>query len=130
MTGTTTPQTGIPLPRPPADAGGTRVIRVGIVDDHRLMLDALTSWLGAEAADISVEIAASAWPDLLADARFPVDVVLLDLDLGDGIPVGSKIVRLGTAGVAAVVVSTFADPRRVRECLAAGALGFVPKSED
>jgi DNA-binding NarL/FixJ family response regulator len=39
-------------------------------------------------------------------------------------------VRLGTAGVAVVVVSTFADPRRVRECLAAGALGFVPKAED
>jgi two-component system, NarL family, uhpT operon response regulator UhpA len=131
MTGTTTPQTGVPVPRvPPDDVPTERVIRVGIVDDHRLMLDALSSWLGSEAADISVEIAASTWPALVGDPRFPVDVVLLDLDLGDGVPVGSKIVRLGTVGVAAVVVSTFADPRRVRECLAAGALGFVPKSED
>jgi two-component system uhpT operon response regulator UhpA len=130
MTGTTTPQTGVPLPRVPADTSDSLLVRVGIVDDHRLMLDALSAWLESEAADISVEIAASTWPDLLSDPRFPVDVVLLDLDLGDGVPVGSKIVRLGTAGVATVVVSTFADPRRVRECLAAGALGFVPKSED
>ena len=121
--------TGVPRQRSSEEAPDG-VVRVGIVDDHRLVLDALGSWLTAEAADVAVEIAVTSWPELLAHPRFPVDVVLLDLELGDDVPVGSKIVRLGTAGVAVVVVGSFADPRRVRECLAAGALGYVPKAED
>jgi DNA-binding NarL/FixJ family response regulator len=135
MIGTTTgevstPHAGLPRQRVAGPGEAARVVRLGIVDDHRLMLDALSSWLGAEAGDIAVEIAVASWDELLADPRFPVDVVLLDLELGDGVPTPSKIVRLTTVGVAVVVVSTFADPRRVRECLAAGALGFVPKAED
>jgi two-component system, NarL family, uhpT operon response regulator UhpA len=121
--------TGVPRQRASEDAP-ERVVRVGIVDDHRLVLDALSSWLTAEADDVAVEIAVTSWEALLADPRFPVDVVLLDLELGDGVPVGSKIVRLGTAGVPVVVIGSFADPRRVRECLAAGASGYVPKAED
>jgi two-component system uhpT operon response regulator UhpA len=121
--------TGVPRQRASQDAPDS-VVRVGVVDDHRLVLDALSSWLTAEAADIAVEIAVTSWEALLEHPRFPVDVVLLDLELGDGVPVGSKIVRLGTAGVAVVVIGSFADPRRVRECLAAGASGYVPKVED
>ena len=127
--GVSTPHAGLPRQRVPAGTP-TPVIRLGIVDDHRLMLDALSSWHGVEAGDIAVEIAVASWDELLAHPRFPPAVVLLDLELGDGVPTPSKIVRLTTVGVAVVVVSTFADPRRVRECLAAGALGFVPKAED
>jgi DNA-binding NarL/FixJ family response regulator len=36
---------------------------------------------------------------------------------------------LRSSGVAVVIVSTLADPPHVRECIAAGALGYVPKSE-
>jgi two-component system uhpT operon response regulator UhpA len=121
--------TGVPRQRASEDAPDGAV-RVGIVDDHRLVLDALRSWLAAEAEDVAVEIAVTSWEALLEHPLFPVDVVLLDLELGDGVPVGSKIVRLGTAGVAVVVIGSFADPRRVRECLAAGASGYVPKVED
>lgn len=105
------------------------VVRVGIVDDHRLMLDGLTTWLRSEAEDLDVVIAVTRFADLVAHPAFPVQVVLLDLDLGDGVPSEVKIVELTAAGIAVVVVSTFADPRRVRDCLAAGALGYVPKSE-
>ena len=105
-------------------------IRLGIVDDHRVMLDALRSWLETRAEDVEVVLAVARWEELRAHPAFPVDVVLLDLELGDDIPAGAKIVELAAAGVAVVVVSTFADPRRVRECISAGALGYVPKSED
>ena len=107
-----------------------RRIQVGIVDDHRLMLDGLTTWLGAEADDLDVTIAVTEFRDLMRHPLFPVHVVLLDLDLGDDIPPSAKIVELAAAGVAVVVVSAFADPRRVRESIAAGALGYVPKSEN
>lgn len=107
-----------------------RRVRVGIVDDHRLMLDGLTTWLGAEADDLDVTIAVTGFRELMRHPNFPVQVVLLDLDLGDDLPTSAKIVELAAAGVAVVVVSAFADPRRVRESIAAGALGYVPKSEN
>jgi two-component system uhpT operon response regulator UhpA len=113
----------------PRQATGQRT-RMGIVDDHQLMLDGLTTWLGAETDDLDVVIAVTRFKDLIRHPEFPVKVVLLDLDLGDDVPASAKIVELAAAGVAVVVVSMFADPRRVRECIAAGALGYVPKSEN
>ena len=119
--------------RPGGDGGTGRGaghgVRIGIVDDHRMMLDALSGWLRSAADDIEVAIAVTRWPQLLVHPAFPVDVVLLDLDLGDEIPAAEKISTLVSAGVAVVVVSTFADPRRVRQSMAAGALGYVPKTE-
>jgi two-component system, NarL family, uhpT operon response regulator UhpA len=105
------------------------MIRLGIVDDHRVMLDALSTWLRAEADDLVVVVAVTSFRALVTDESFPVDVVLLDVDLGDDVPTSAKIVELAVAGVGVVVVSGFADPRRVRECIGAGALGYVPKSE-
>jgi DNA-binding NarL/FixJ family response regulator len=107
-----------------------RQITLGIVDDHQVLLDGLTEWLRARAADVEVVIACTSWPKLLSHERFPVDVVLMDLELGDGVPAAVKIATLRMTGVATVVVSTYAEPSLVRECISAGALGFVPKSDD
>jgi DNA-binding NarL/FixJ family response regulator len=62
--------------------------------------------------------------------EFPVDVVLLDLDLKDNIPVSLKISTLKTTGVKTVLMSTYSEPALVREALAAGALGYLVKSEE
>jgi DNA-binding NarL/FixJ family response regulator len=105
-------------------------LTIAIVDDHRVLLDGLTSWIRRAASDVEVAIATSSWADLMAHPAFPVDVVLLDLQLGDGVPAATKIAALRAAGVATVVVSSFADPAWVRECVVAGALGYVSKSED
>jgi DNA-binding NarL/FixJ family response regulator len=56
-------------------------------------------------------------------------VVLLDLDLGDGIRAPLKISTLRRAGVATVIISTLADLAHIRICLAAGAAGYLPKTE-
>jgi DNA-binding NarL/FixJ family response regulator len=56
--------------------------------------------------------------------------VLLDLDLKDNIPVSLKISTLNTAGVTTVLMSTYSEANVVREALAAGALGYIVKSED
>jgi DNA-binding NarL/FixJ family response regulator len=103
---------------------------LGIVDDHQVLLDGLTAWLRERATDVEVAIAVTAWTPLLGHDRFPVDVVLMDLELGDGLPPAVKIATLRMTGVATVVVSTYAEPAMVRECISAGALGFVPKSDD
>ncbi|GAA3892815.1 response regulator transcription factor [Leifsonia kafniensis] len=105
-------------------------IRLAIVDDHRMLLGALTEWIRSAADDISMVAAVTTWPELLTHPEFPVDVVLLDLDLKDNIPVSLKISTLKTTGVKTVLMSTYSEPALVREALAAGALGYLVKSEE
>jgi DNA-binding NarL/FixJ family response regulator len=105
-------------------------IRLALVDDHRMLLGALTEWIRGAADDISMVAAVTTWPELLTHPEFPVDVVLLDLDLKDNIPVSLKISTLKTTGVKTVLMSTYSEPALVREALAAGALGYLVKSEE
>ena len=105
-------------------------IRLALVDDHRMLLGALTEWIRGAADDITLVAAVTTWPELLTSPAFPVDVVLLDLDLKDSIPVSLKISTLKTAGVKTVVMSTYSEPNVVREALGSGALGYLVKSED
>ncbi|WP_144712288.1 response regulator transcription factor [Curtobacterium pusillum] len=105
-------------------------IRLALVDDHRMLLGALTEWIRNAADDITLVAAVTTWPELLTSPAFPVDVVLLDLDLKDSIPVSLKISTLKTAGVKTVVMSTYSEPNVVREALGSGALGYLVKSED
>ena len=105
-------------------------IRVALVDDHRMLLGALTEWIGNAADDIAMVAAVPTWPELIMHPEFPVDVVLLDLDLKDNIPVSLKINTLKTTGVKVVLMSTYSEPNVVREAIGAGALGYLVKSED
>jgi DNA-binding NarL/FixJ family response regulator len=105
-------------------------IRIAIVDDHKMLLGALTEWIRKAADGIDMVAAVASWPELLTHPQFPVDVVLLDLDLKDNIPISLKLSTLKTTGVATVLMSTYSDPAVVREALAAGALGYLVKSED
>ncbi|QPZ40299.1 response regulator transcription factor [Paramicrobacterium chengjingii] len=104
-------------------------IRVAIVDDHRMILSAFTQWITDSADDVDVITAVPTWPELLTHPSFPVDVVLLDLDLKDNIPVSLKLSTLKTTGSQTVVMSAYSDPGVVREALAAGAVGYLVKSE-
>jgi DNA-binding NarL/FixJ family response regulator len=104
-------------------------IRVAIVDDHRMLLNALAEWLRSAGTRIRVVATVTSWPELLAHPEFPVDVALLDLDLGDGLDIGLKIRTLGTAGTATVVISAHAHPATIRRALHAGASGYLVKSE-
>jgi len=108
----------------------TKRIRLALVDDHRMLLGALTEWIRKAAADIDMVVAVPTWPELTIHPEFPVDVVLLDLDLKDNIPVSLKINTLKSMNVRVVLMSTYSEPNVVREALAAGALGYLVKSED
>ena len=95
-----------------------------------MLLGALTEWIRQAASDISMVAAVVSYPELLTHPEFPVDVVLLDLDLKDNIPVSVKISGLRSTGVKVVLMSTYSEPNVVREAIAAGALGYLVKSED
>ena len=102
---------------------------LAIVDDQQMVLSALRAWVGQADKSIQVVITAPSWAELISHPAFPVDVVLLDLDLGDDIPVSIKISTLRQAGVAVIMISNLADPARIKACLAAGAVGYLPKAE-
>lgn len=105
-------------------------IRVAVVDDHRMILSGLANWIRNASDEIDVVAELTTWPELLTHAAFPVDVVLLDLDLKDNIPIAVKISALKSTGTRVVLMSTYSEPNVVREALAAGALGYLVKSED
>ncbi|MFT4029197.1 MAG: response regulator transcription factor [Protaetiibacter sp.] len=105
-------------------------IRLAVVDDHRMILSGLANWIRNASDEIDVVAELTTWPELLTHPAFPVDVVLLDLDLKDNIPVAVKISALRSTGVRVVLMSTYSEPNVVREALASGALGYLVKSED
>ncbi len=104
-------------------------IRLAMVDDHRMMLGGLTEWIRGY-DDIELVMAVTSYPEMLAHPRFPVDVALMDVDLKDGMPLAVRLAQLKPTGVRSVLMSSYSEPHRVREALASGALGYVPKSED
>ncbi len=110
-------------------AASSTPVRIAVVDDHRLVLDGISAHLAASQSDIEVVISETTWLGLISHSGFPVDVVVLDLNLNDGIPVSTKIGLLDAAGSTTVVMSRQADASSIHSALAAGALAFVPKSE-
>lgn len=112
-----------------AQDGDPTPIRVALVDDHRLVLDGLAARLHDPENGLAIVAIETSWSALIANPEFPVDVVVLDLHLEDGIPVGTKLRALGTIGTATVVMSRHADSASVTAAMRAGALAFVPKTE-
>ena len=106
-----------------------RPIRVALVDDHQLVLDGLAARLAHSDLGISVLAVEARWTDLLAHKEFPFDVVVLDLNLGDNIPIGAKLRALRTVGSSAVVMSRHADSGSINAAIQAGAMAFVAKTE-
>jgi DNA-binding NarL/FixJ family response regulator len=104
------------------------MIRVLLVDDHRLVRAGLTSLL-ATAADVEVvgEAADGAHALEQVTATRP-DVVLMDLSMPvmDGVT-ATRALRTRHPEARVVVLSSFSDRSRVREAVAAGATGYVLK---
>ena len=110
--------TGAPGPR----------IRVLIVDDHEMVRAGLRAMLAADPEiDVVVEATTGAQAIALARERRP-DVVLLDARLSDmdGAQVCRRL-RAELPEVAVAMLTTFSDDDLVRECVRAGAQGYLLK---
>jgi len=105
----------------------TSGVRVAVVDDHESVRLGLRAAFGDEGYDV-VEVASTVEELITSLAGREVDVVVLDLSLGDGSSVTENVKRVQAAG-AAVLIHSIADRvGLVREALAAGAAGVIPKS--
>jgi DNA-binding NarL/FixJ family response regulator len=108
-------------------APSTDLVRVAVVDDHesvRLGLRAAIQAQGFTFVDEAGTVRELV--DKLAGRE--CDVVVLDLSLGDGSTITDNVKNIQATG-AAVLVHSIADRAAgVREALAAGAAGVIPKS--
>lgn len=104
-------------------------IRVLLVDDHRMVREALRETL-AKVADIEVvgEVGDAAGALKLALELSP-DVIVLDISLPDvnGVEVASRLQDVGSQAKI-VALSAFSDKRFVTAMLRAGASAYVTKS--
>jgi len=112
---------------PEASASAAHPISVAIVDDHESVRLGLTA--ACENSGYEVVATAATVIDLVrALAGRVCDVIVLDLSLGDG-SVVTENVKLAQSTGSAVLVHSIADRvASVREALAAGAAGVIPKS--
>ncbi|MHB1235713.1 MAG: response regulator, partial [Microbacteriaceae bacterium] len=108
---------------------GVRAIRVALVDEYRLVLEGISATLSHARTGITVVAAEPTWEGLLSHPAFPADVAIIDLNLGDGIPMKNKIGILAEAGCRTVVISRHADALSIRCALQSGASGFVAKTD-
>ncbi|WP_394279693.1 response regulator [Microbacterium sp.] len=107
------------------------MIRVVFIDDHESVR------LGLEAACVRAEDTVVLYSGTTVAAylewrsargEHPVDVVVLDLTLGDGATVTENVTRLVADGSPVIIHSVADRPAAVREALGAGAAGVVSKS--
>ncbi|HWU21497.1 MAG TPA: response regulator transcription factor [Nocardioides sp.] len=104
----------------------SRVIHVGAIDNHPVVLEGVRAALARVADDLElVGIAASA--DELLAAEVVPDVVLLDLHLPGEPPAEETVARLVAAGCVVLLFTAEERPVPVRRAIQAGAAGLVLK---
>jgi DNA-binding NarL/FixJ family response regulator len=105
-------------------------VRVVIVDDHGLLAQSLVFALRAEGLPVERcrEISAEAITDAVNRAR--PELVLLDLDIGGELRTSlSLIPSLTDQDTKVVMLTGVTDHIRLAQCVAAGAVGIIAKSE-
>jgi len=106
---------------------GSRV-RLAILDDHEVLLDSLTSWIGANAPDFDLVLSASTWLQLVHSDSFPTDLVFLDFQLREPVSIEARVRTCRAAGAKVIVLSSL-DTAEVRDrALAAGVAAFLSKT--
>ncbi|MCH1866372.1 response regulator transcription factor [Nocardioides sp. CFH 31398] len=109
----------------------TAVRRVLLVDDHRLVRAGLA---GLVAGDTGLEVcgeAANGEQAVALAATTSPDVVLMDLSMPvmDGVA-ATRAILADAPDTRILVLTSFADHDRVREALAAGAVGYLLKDSE
>ena len=102
------------------------MITVGAIDDDRMLLEMLKSWMAA-VPDIQL-IHTAATVDEYIQLGVANQIVLLDLNLKDNSSPAENVVRLTSLGAKVLIVSIIADQKYVIATLEAGAEGYLTKN--
>ena len=104
------------------------VIRVAAIDDDRMLLTGLGTWLQGVPDIVLCRTATTVAQYLLDDPG--AQVVLLDLNLRDFSEPRDNVTRLAATGAHVLVVSSIPDQEHVLATIEAGAAGYVTKDND
>ncbi|MFI7395607.1 DNA-binding response regulator [Streptomyces tendae] len=104
-------------------------VSVVVVDDHPAILSGVEAWYAASRRPITVVAAGGSVREAWTPPGSTADVVVLDLQLGDGGPAFTGLRRLVDAGRQVVVYSMRDDEKTALNCLDLGAATFLTKSE-
>ncbi|HET8658150.1 MAG TPA: response regulator [Micromonosporaceae bacterium] len=105
------------------------MIRVGVVDNDRMLIEGIHRWT-ADTADLRLVASAATVPDLLDPAPPELDVILLDLVLQDRSEPPANIRRCAASGRPVLVLSVWSGPELILDAFEAGAQGYVTKDHD
>ncbi len=106
------------------------MITVAAIDDDRMLLGGLESWL-RPIDDIDLQTmttTVAAYLDSVTGT--PPDVVLLDLNLRDHSSPANNVATVLATGSRVLVVSTIPDADAVLATIEAGACGYITKDQD
>lgn len=105
------------------------ILHVLIVDDHLMLRESLTDYLGAQLPDARIEVAASLEEALGKSAIRPPGLLILDLSLDDAAGLQAlSAMRMACRSSAIIVLSGSVDASMDRLLIERGADAFVPKS--
>src|SRR3954467_15832232 len=86
-------------PADPPRLEGAAPVRLAILDDHEVLLDSLTSWIGANAPDFEDVDSAKTWLELVHSANFPTQLVFLDLHRKEPVSIEARVRTCRPAGL-------------------------------
>ncbi|MGW7196763.1 response regulator [Streptomyces chryseus] len=104
-------------------------VRILLCDDHVVVRAGLLALLGSE-PDIEVVGEAGSGEEAVAlAAKLSPDVVLMDLQLGEGIDGVEATRRIAPTGVHVLVLTTYDTDADITRAIEAGATGYLLKAE-
>ncbi|MFD7496124.1 response regulator [Streptomyces sp. NPDC051658] len=107
----------------------TPPVRILLCDDHVVVRAGLLALLGSE-PDIEVVGEAGSGEEAVAlAAKLTPDVVLMDLQLGQGIDGVEATRRIAATGVHVLVLTTYDTDADITRAIEAGATGYLLKAE-
>ncbi len=109
--------------------GGEAVIRILIADDHPVVRHGLRNLLEVQKGWEVIDEAADGLEALEKADRLNPDVILLDVSMPklNGLE-ACRLIRKAVPGTEILIVTQHDSPQMMREALAAGARGYVVKS--
>ncbi|MFE5089883.1 response regulator [Streptomyces sp. NPDC056638] len=104
-------------------------VRILLCDDHAVVRAGLLALLGSE-PDIEVVGEAGSGEEAVAlAAKLTPDVVLMDLQLGEGINGVEATRRIAATGLHVLVLTTYDTDADITRAIEAGATGYLLKAE-
>ena len=103
-------------------------VRLAILDDHEVLLDSLSSWIGTNAPDFHLVLSASSWLQLVLSENFPTELVFIDFQLKESVSIEARVRTCRAAGAKVIVLSSLDTSEARERALKAGASAFLSKT--